>query len=238
MQYSQPPMLDHARIKAITLDLDDTLWPIWPTIARAETVLADWLQRHAPATATLFSRPGALREIRNQMTTLRPDLVTDLSALRRESIRLALGQAGDDPALAEPAFEVFFAERQRVDLFDDVHECLGRLAERYPLVALSNGNADVQRVGLGAYFSASLSAQQFGVAKPDPRIFEAAAAAAAVAPAEVLHVGDDVDTDVMGALNSGLQAVWVNRDAKAWPHASPAPWTISSLHELCRHLVG
>jgi len=105
-------------------------------------------------------------------------------------------------------------------------------------VALSNGNADVQRVGLGAYFSASLSAQQFGVAKPDPRIFEAAAAAAAVAPAEVLHVGDDVDTDVMGALNSGLQAVWVNREAKAWPHASPAPWTISSLHELCRHLVG
>ena len=69
MQYSQPPMLDHARIKAITLDLDDTLWPIWPTIARAETVLADWLQHHAPATATLFSRPGALREIRNQMTS-------------------------------------------------------------------------------------------------------------------------------------------------------------------------
>ena len=92
MQYSQPPMLDHARIKAITLDLDDTLWPIWPTIARAETVLADWLQRHAPATATLFSRPGALREIRNQMTTLRPDLVTDLIALLFLLIQIAQGQ--------------------------------------------------------------------------------------------------------------------------------------------------
>ena len=47
--------LDTSRIRAITIDLDDTLWPIWPTITRAERVLLDWLTHHAPATATLFS---------------------------------------------------------------------------------------------------------------------------------------------------------------------------------------
>ena len=109
------PSLDTSRIRAISIDLDDTLWPIWPTITRAESVLLDWLTHHAPATAALFSDTEALRAIRNQMVTLRPDLKGDLSALRRESIRLALTQAGDEPALAEPAFDLFFAERQRVE---------------------------------------------------------------------------------------------------------------------------
>ena len=97
------PSLDTSRIRAISIDLDDTLWPIWPTITRAESVLLDWLTHHAPATEALFSDTEALRAIRNQMVTLRPDLKGDLSALRRESIRLALTQFGDEPALAERA---------------------------------------------------------------------------------------------------------------------------------------
>lgn len=105
-------VIDITRVRAVTLDLDDTLWPIWPTITRAEGVLLQWLGEHAPATATLYSDTAALRAIRNQMVSLRPDLRHDLSALRRESIRLALTQAGDDAALAEPAFDVFFSERR------------------------------------------------------------------------------------------------------------------------------
>ena len=73
--------LDLSRIRAITLDLDDTLWPIWPTIARAESVLQSWLAEHAPATHALYAMPGALRAIRNRMEQLRPDLRHDLSAL-------------------------------------------------------------------------------------------------------------------------------------------------------------
>jgi FMN phosphatase YigB (HAD superfamily) len=68
----------------------------------------------------------------------------------------------NDPALAEPAFEVFFAERNRVTLFDDALPALEFLAARYPLVSLSNGNADVNRVGLGAYFQAAITAREFG----------------------------------------------------------------------------
>jgi len=112
------PSLDIPRIRAISIDLDDTLWPIWPTITRAESVLLDWLTHHAPATAALFSDTEALRAIRNQMVTLRPDLKGDLSALRRESIRLALTQAGDEPALAalRTALAPRLAEAQMRDL--------------------------------------------------------------------------------------------------------------------------
>ncbi len=229
--------LDPSRIRAITLDLDDTLWPIWPTIARAEDALQAWLVAHAPATAALCAEPGTLRELRNQMHLTRPDLAHDMSGLRRESIRLVLQRAGDDPALAEPAFEVFFAERHRVDLFDDALPALAWLSERYPLVAVSNGNADVHRVGIGSHFRASLNAHAFGAAKPDARIFHAAAEAAGVGAHEVLHVGDDAHLDGVGALGAGMQIAWVNRDGQPWSHAPLQPHiTVPDLLTLCRAL--
>lgn len=228
------PTLDPARVHALTLDLDDTLWPIWPTIARAEQVMADWLAQHAPATAALGSDRQTLREVREHTGRTRPDLAHDLSALRRESIRALLQRAGDNPALAEPAFDVFFEERQRVDLFDDALPALQRLSARFPIVAVSNGNADVQRVGIGAHFVASISAREFGVGKPDPRIFHAAAQAAGVAPHKVLHIGDDAHLDGVGALNAGMQLAWVNRTGHVWAHAPLQPHlTLSDLRALC-----
>jgi HAD superfamily hydrolase (TIGR01549 family) len=226
-------LLDIARVKAISLDLDDTLWPVLPTIERAEKVLHQWLVEHAPMAAALFSSPSALREIREYMLASKPALKHDMSALRRESIRLALYRAGEDPLLADAAFEAFFAERQNVDLFEDAGPALEFLVARFPLVSISNGNADVQRVGLAAYFRASISAREFGVGKPDPRIFHAAAGAVDVLPQDVLHVGDDATLDALGALNAGMQAVWVNRADHPWPHEQEAHLTIASLTELC-----
>lgn len=197
-------------LQALTLDLDDTLWPVMPTIRRAEIVLLDWLRQHAPATAAAHD-PRAMRALREAVGREWTHLAHDLNALRQETIRRALVAAGDDPALAAPAFEVFFAERQRVDLYEDVRPALDRLAARWPLVALSNGNADIGRVGLGRYFVASVSAREFGIGKPAAPIFHAACARAGAAPQAVLHIGDDASTDVDGALDAGLRAAWVQR---------------------------
>lgn len=225
-------MLDLARIRALTLDLDDTLWPIWPTIARAETALQDWLAARAPRAAVTFSDPARRLALRHRVMAEQPDLLHDLSALRLASIRLALADGNEDLSLAQPAFEVFFEARQQVVLFDDAEPALAALAKRFPLVALSNGNADVQRIGLGAYFKASVSAQGFGIAKPDPRIFRAAAQAAGVPPEAVLHVGDDAELDVLGGLAAGMQTVWVNREDKLWPHPQEPHETVTDLSEL------
>lgn len=225
-------MLEPRRVQAISLDLDDTLWPIWPTIERAEKVLHDWLTEHAPMAAALFSNPAALRDIRNHVAEHRPELKHDLSAVRRESIRLALYRAGEDPLLADPAFEAFFSARQQVDLFEDARPALEALARRYPLVSLSNGNADLKRVGIAEYFRAAVTAREFGVGKPDPRIFLAAAGAVDVMPEAVLHVGDDATLDVIGALNAGMQAVWVNRGDTLWPHEQQPHATVQTLTEL------
>ncbi|MEZ0310041.1 MAG: HAD family hydrolase [Ramlibacter sp.] len=226
-------MLDISRIRAISIDLDDTLWPIWPTIERAEKVLHDWMVDNAPMAAALFSSPSALREIRDYMAANRPELKNDLSAVRRESIRLALYRAGENPLLAEQAFEAFFAERQRVTLFEDAQPALEFLAARFPMVSLSNGNADLDRVGIGAFFRAAISAREFGVGKPDPRIFHAAAGAVEVQPEQVLHVGDDATLDALGALNAGMQAAWLNRSDNLWPHEQEPQLTLTNLTELC-----
>ena len=226
-------MLDVAKIRAISIDLDDTLWPIWPTIERAEKALHDWLVVHAPMAAALFSSPSALREIRDYMAASRPELKNDLSAVRRESIRLALYRAGENPLLADQAFQVFFAERQRVMLFEDARPALEFLASRFPLVSVSNGNADLERVGLARFFRAAISAREFGVGKPDPRIFHAAAGAVDLTPEDLLHVGDDATLDALGALNAGMQAAWVNRSDHLWPHEMQPHVTLTNLTELC-----
>lgn len=228
-------------IKAITLDLDDTLWPVWPTIRKAEAALHDWLAANVPNTAALLDNPETMRSRRDSVAADFPHMAHDFSFMRQEGIRRALLAGGDDPALAKTAFEVFFDARHKVELFDDALPALEYLAARYPLIAISNGNADIQRVGLARYFKGAISAGEFGIAKPDPRIFMAAATAAGVSLAQVLHVGDDSALDAQGAQQAGMHTAWLNREGHPWPHAEPEPHhlpmlTVASLDELCKLL--
>jgi HAD superfamily hydrolase (TIGR01509 family) len=142
----------------------------------------------------------------------RDDLAHDLSAIRRESLRRMLAASGDDPALAEPAFAVVHEARQRVDLYPEVAAALDRLAARVPLLAVTNGNADLERTGVAHWFRGAVAAADVGVGKPHPRVFEVACRTLGLPPGEVLHAGDDVRLDVDAALGAGLQAAWVQRD--------------------------
>ena len=229
-------MLEMKKIRAITLDLDDTLWPVWPVMTRAENALSNWLAAHAPQTAALMLQADGRLALRHQVQKNRPDIGLDLGALRREMIRLALQLHAEDTELVEPAYQVFIAERMRVDLFVEVRPALVWLAARFPLVAISNGNADVHLVGIGEHFRAALSAHEFGVGKPDPRIFHAAATAAGVQAHEVLHVGDDAEMDVLGGLSAGMQTVWVNRVQREWVHEAQPHAKVKNLRQLCRLL--
>ena len=231
-------MLDISAVRAISLDLDDTLWPVWPTIARAELALQGWLTTRAPGAAALVADSRARAALRQQVMDAHPALHHDLSHQRQELIRLALHQCGEDTAHAPEAFEVFFAERNRVDFYDDALPALAQLAAGYPLLAVSNGNADLARVGVDHLFAGSVSARDAGVAKPDGRIFAAAASRLGLAPQQVLHVGDDPALDVLGALGAGMQAVWVNRDGKSWAHEAQPHATVTHLGELCAMLAG
>lgn len=221
-------------LRALSFDLDDTLWPIWPTIARAESALRAWLEVHAPRCAQAFD-VSAMRALRDQVAQAHPEQAHDLSWLRRECIRQALAQVDEDEALAQPAFDVFFEHRQRVTLFDDALPTLRRLAARWPILALTNGNADLARIGLEDCFVGIVAAREVGVAKPHAGMFLTGCERLGCRPGEVLHVGDDLEMDVHGALRAGLQAVWLDRAGR--PEASPAgAWRVAGLAELCERL--
>jgi putative hydrolase of the HAD superfamily len=223
-----------SRWRAITLDLDDTLWPVGPTIERAELALHAWLADHAPATAARFDRVG-LRALRAQVGAEQPARGHDLSWLRRASIARALESAGDDPALAQSAFEVFFDHRQRVTLYPEVPAALAALAGRLPLLALTNGNADLARIGLQAHFVGVLSASDFGVGKPHAAFFREGCRRLGCVPAEVLHVGDDWHLDIEGAAAVGMDSVWLRRPGQPDKPAQAAarPWrAFTSLDQL------
>ena len=225
------------RIRLVTLDLDDTLWPVASCIARAEIALHRWFEQNAPATAAHLD-VEALRGLRREIELLRPDLAGDLSALRRESVALALERSGDDPALAAEAFDVFWQVRNQADCFDDVRPALATLKKNFVVGAVTNGNACIKLAGLGEYFDFSLSAQVVGAAKPARSIFLEACRRAGVPTQESLHAGDDIDCDVRGALNAGLHAAWINRDKRQLRLLAPPAKTFPDLAALADHLCG
>ncbi|MFL9936009.1 HAD-IA family hydrolase [Paraburkholderia sp. RL18-103-BIB-C] len=231
------------KVSAISFDLDDTLWPFRPSVERAEATLHSWLIEHAPNTASVLPAWPTLSRLRDEYERSRPDLANDYRALRVGSIRLALELAKEDITLADSAYDVFYSARQKVEFYEDALPALAWLSGRFPLVAVTNGNADLRLTGGAEFFRETLSARALGTAKPEPEIFHAAARAANVHPTDLLHVGDDFHLDVLGALNAGLQAAWLVRqnhlETKFLQHcARSTHLTICDLSMLCRALGG
>src|SRR5690554_3728903 len=138
-------------IRLITFDLDDTLWSVQPVIRAADQALRDWLANHAKNLGELTVQ--RLQQVRNDLVQHQPDLEQRVSELRYQVLLRVLLQSGyaqrEAQQIAEQAFQVFLTARQNVELFTDVLPTLEQLRSRYMLAALSNGNADVRRVGLG-----------------------------------------------------------------------------------------
>lgn len=229
------------RIKAVLFDLDDTLWPIEPVIRRAEQVLHDWMHEHAPGVPARYSIEQ-LREQRKTLMESHPPFRIDLWGLRHKVLSNAFEECGAEVALVEAAMAVFDRERNTVTPFEDVLPALARLPQALqdgsPLLlgSISNGFADLEKIGLAHHFHVSIAAHRFGCAKPEPAIFHAACDALQVQPSEAVYVGDDLLLDVRGAQQAGLQAVWINRTGK--PNEAVLPSDIRpdaivmSLHEL------
>lgn len=227
-------------IKLITFDLDDTLWDVAPTLDSAEAALRDWLARHA---ARLEGVPTEhLWTIRSRLLSAEPELKHRISELRRRVLFTALREAGYAEAeardMAEQAFQTFLAARHEVQIFPEVQPTLEILANRYTLGVLTNGNADIRRLGLADYFRFALCAEELGVGKPDPHPFREALRRGGVPAEQTVHVGDHPNDDIRGAQGAGLRAIWFNPAGKPWPHEGHPDAEIRSLAELPALLAG
>ncbi len=218
-------------IQVITFDLDDTLWDIWSVVERAEIGLHQWLWHHYPRIPAHFS-PLELRQLTAEVAAMHPHLIHDRSALRREALHLAAQRVGYLDFAVEAAFAIFFNARNDVVCYDDVHPTLHDLRTHYRIGALTNGNADLVQIGLDHLFDFAIYSAEIGASKPDPAIFAATCQRAGVAPAQIVHVGDDPDHDVQGAAQAGFKTVWINRKRRPWPAAFRFDAEIHRLTEL------
>lgn len=205
-------------IRALTLDLDDTLWPVLPALERADRDLDAYLRAHFPVVARAWPIP-AMRALRAEVAAERTDLAHDFTAQRYITMQRAFSTCGIDEAPLDTLWEIYFSARNSVELYPDSLPALERITGRWPVVSLTNGNADLERIGIRPHFAHHVSARDTGVAKPDARIFITAADRLGVAPDEILHVGDDPELDVVGARDAGLRTAWINRAGHPWPGA-------------------
>jgi HAD superfamily hydrolase (TIGR01549 family) len=211
------------QIRALTLDLDDTLWPVMPALERADQAVDEWLQQHHPTVARAWPI-AAMRELRAKVASERLDLAHDFTTQRQLTLQHAFASCGIETAPIDTLWEIYFAARNSVELYPDSLPALQRIAARWPVASLTNGNADLARIGIDLHFVHHVSARSSGVAKPDARIFESTAELLGVEPGQILHVGDDPHMDVVGARDAGLHTAWINRDRKSWPAGmGPAP---------------
>ncbi len=212
----EPTILPVNGIRTITLDLDDTLWDLHPVIRRAEKQLYAWLEENYPRITEKFE-PADIREVRAKVVKRHADKAHDLTFLRHTVLIEVATLAGYSDFLVEEAFAVFDEIRNDVKMFPESRPALEALSERFTLIAVTNGNADLERIGIQDLFDGHVNAAMAGAAKPKRPIFDAAVEAGGASAKETLHVGDHPLFDVQGAHEAGLQTVWVNRDGSEWP---------------------
>lgn len=216
-------------IAAITFDLDDTLYDNQPVMLRTEQASLDFMRRYHPNLSQF--KADEYYRLRQMLLEDEPDIYHDVTEWRYQAVECAMRNAGLSPenarSGARATMDEFAVWRSRVDVPQETHDTLGALAGKWPLVAITNGNADPHLFGLGDYFRFVLRAGPDGRAKPYRDMYHRAAQKLGVVLWEILHVGDDLTTDVGGAIRGGVQACWINQrdgdvmqidDSRLLPH--------------------
>lgn len=201
-------------IKAITFDIDDTLWENAPVMARLEPAHYSWLDTQIHHAHAVPLEDYALR--RKAFSQAHPDIRGDHTAVRRHVLHsIILEQGIPEPQatqLTERTVDYMLALRHQVEPFEDVDRLLETLSHDYPLAVITNGNVDVRRLTIGRHFDAVFNAGELGMSKPSPDVFHAALTALGdgILPEHALHVGDSWEHDVLAAHAAGMQAAWID----------------------------
>lgn len=115
---------------------------------------------------------------------------------------------------------------------------LDKLHGKVKIGIITNGFIDLQeirleRTGFTKYFDALIISEQVGVAKPDIRIFQHTLAQIGnPTPQQVLMVGDNPDSDIVGGIQVGFDTCWLNMQNKEKPTHIEPKYIVSSLYEL------
>ncbi len=161
--------------------------------------------------------PAALQAERDRVVAEREGDGSSLVELRAEALRRVLAARGvDDPAALEEATATFFRARNDSNrAFEDVEQTLATLSEAgFAILLATNGNATLDGMPFMRHVQLVHRAEEVGLQKPDPAFFASALdRAGGVAPRLAVSVGDRYEHDCAPAVQAGLHAIWLDRDA-------------------------
>jgi FMN hydrolase / 5-amino-6-(5-phospho-D-ribitylamino)uracil phosphatase len=199
----------------VSFDLDETLWEFAPMMDGSLRATVEMLQRQRPEVAGV-----TLEELHRVRAEVGAELEGTYEELRMESFRRVLAARGvHDPELPRWMVDTWMMARvDSVVVHDDVEPALDELERLgYRLGAITNGNFPLHRLELARRMAFIVHAERAGGAKPAREPFELALTLSGGHPSQWVHVGDSIQSDVLGAQAFGLRAVWVNRRGDVLP---------------------
>lgn len=199
-----------SKIKALSFDLDDTLYANHPLMIEAEKKLQSHIASHYPKTQTLTVKDW--RQIKVTHLKNSPELMSDMGELRRLTLQSGLSFVNYQGEVLKQAvsecFDFFYHQRSNFTVSKNICSLLEELGNSLPLVAITNGNVNLQQIGIADYFSHCFKASVTQPMKPHRRMFDMASEALRIEQGSILHVGDNLEKDIMGAISAGLQSAW------------------------------
>nr|WP_308424625.1 HAD-IA family hydrolase [Shewanella aestuarii] len=212
---SQSSIIQYQRLKpfkAISFDLDDTLYDNQPIIINAVKQSFALLHREYPASTQWTTDDWLKCKLAQQ--TLYPELKHDTSAARYAMLREGLIQLGYNEIQAtqgaQAGLAYFQHHRSDFTVAEDVIAILQALKVDFTLVGITNGNVDASRIGLTQVLEFVLHPGYGIKMKPHSDMFTLACKQLAISPSELLHIGDHPTSDIVGAKMAGCQTVWLN----------------------------
>lgn len=228
--------------KAISFDLDDTLYSNYPVMMATDGKMIDYFAKQLPPKPDGDYDYHFWFVFREQALSLNPELTHDVGELRLKSYFLGIQSLGFSSRvamqMAEQALDFFVKQRSNFTVPNAVHHLLEQLKKHWPIIAISNGNVDTKAIGIHHYFDAiyhagahqGLQLKQ----KPDADMFQRTCQHFNIQPEQLLHVGDCGVNDVYGAIRFGCQTAWVSSYDVGQPITSLPTIELTDVVELQR----
>ncbi len=200
-------------IQAVSFDGDGTLWDFEKVMRQSLYHVLQDLEQVDPKAAAMLDTYKMI-EIRNRVAKELKGKVVNLEAVRLEAFQRTLKEIGrPNDSLASRLNTVYLKHRfEDIELFEDVLSTLEALQGKYTIGLLSNGNNYPDRCGLEGVFQFAVFSQDYGVEKPDPKLFQIAMEKASCSKEQLFHIGDSLTDDIVGGMNTGIKCAWLNRN--------------------------
>ena len=222
------------RYRGFLFDADNTLFDYDRAEGEALTVTLSAALPEVPLRTALAAyheiNAGFWRRFEQGSTSL-----AELKPGRFRALLQSLGRDGDPQAISSRYLQELSA---RAYFLPHAKEVVEELSRSFPLALVTNGIGMVQRgrlakSGVAGCFRAVIISEELGLAKPDPRFFQAAREAISLPANELLCIGDNPISDIEGARAAGIDACWYAPNGQRWPGpGDPPSLVIRDLREI------